>query len=103
MKNSKDLKTFLVNDDLFILSNYAQILRSLGYGHITTFKSGTDCLNQLTEKPDVIFLDCNFDTPSGFDLLKKIRHLDPNIYVVMVSGQEYVQKARESLKYGAFA
>jgi len=103
MTNSKQFKIFLVDDDLFSLSLYEQSLRNLGYQDITTFESGTDCLNQLNQNPQVIFLDHNLDnTLSGFETLKKIKRFDPNTYVVMVSGQEDMQQALDALRYGAF-
>ena len=102
MTKAKNFKIFLVDDDLFSLSIYEQNLRSLGYKHISTFQSGTDCLDQLTQKPDVIFLDYYLDVLSGFDVLKKIKHFDRNIYVVMVSVQGDMQMALDSLRYGAF-
>jgi polysaccharide export outer membrane protein len=34
--------------------------------------------------------------------LKKIKRFDPNIFVVMLSGQESMKTAVDSLKYGAF-
>jgi DNA-binding NtrC family response regulator len=39
---------------------------------------------------------------TGFEVLKKIKRFNPNIYVVMVSGQENMKTAIDSLKYGAF-
>jgi polysaccharide export outer membrane protein len=42
------------------------------------------------------------DTLNGFEVLNKIKRFDPNINVVMVSGQEDLQIALNALKYGAF-
>jgi polysaccharide export outer membrane protein len=42
------------------------------------------------------------DDISGFEVLKKIKRFNPNIYVVMVSGQETIKTAVDALKYGAF-
>jgi polysaccharide export outer membrane protein len=39
---------------------------------------------------------------TGFEVLKKIKRYNPNIYVVMVSGQENIKTAVDALKYGAF-
>lgn len=97
-----EYKIFLVDDDAFSLALYEQSLRNLGYQSIRTFGNGTDCLNALIEKPQVIFLDHNMDNLSGFEVLKKIKRFDPNIYVVMVSGQENMQQALDSLRFGAF-
>jgi DNA-binding NtrC family response regulator len=97
-----EFKIFLVDDDAFSLALYEQTLRSLGCTQISTYNNGTDCLNALIEKPQVIFLDHNMDNLTGFEVLKKIKRFDPNIYVVMVSGQENMQQALDALRFGAF-
>jgi DNA-binding NtrC family response regulator len=96
------VKIFLVDDDVFSLNMTEQHIRNLGYEQVTTFSSGTDCLNNLDKKPDVIFLDHNMDVLNGFEVLKKIKRVDPNTYVVMFSGQENLKTAVDSLKFGAF-
>jgi DNA-binding NtrC family response regulator len=50
----------------------------------------------------VIFLDHHMDDISGFEVLKKIKRFDANIFVVMLSGQESMATAVDSLKFGAF-
>ena len=97
-----DYKIFLVDDDLFCLHLHEQHLKTLGIRDISKFETGTDCLNNLIEYPDIIFLDHKMDTLSGFDVLKKVKRFDPNINVVMISGQEDLQTAINSLKFGAF-
>ena len=81
---------------------YEQHIKNLGYEDITLFQNGTDCLNNLIEYPNIIFLDHKMDTLNGFEVLKKIKRFDPNINVVMVSGQDDLQIALNALKYGAF-
>jgi len=93
---------FLVDDDAFYLALLKKRLINRGYKTISAFTNGVDCLNALSEKPDVIFLDHNMDTFSGYEVLKKIKRHDPNIFVVMVSGQEDIKTAVDSLKHGAF-
>lgn len=102
MKPIDQLKIFIVDDDEFYQYLFQQHLLSQGYKDITIFSSGYDCLGNLYEKPDVIFLDHNMDTISGYEVLKKIKRFDPNIYVVMVSAQEKIKTAVDSLKHGAF-
>lgn len=97
-----DYKIFLVDDDTFCLDMYEQHLRNLEFQDISKYQSGPDCLNSLTEYPDIIFLDYKMDTLNGFEVLKKIKRFNPNINVVMVSGQEDLQAAVDALKYGAF-
>ena len=102
MEIVKNYKIFLVDDDLFCLNMYEQHIRNLGYEDISLFQNGTDCLNNLTQYPNIVFLDHKMDTLSGFEVLKKIKRFDPNINVVMVSGQENLQTGLNALKYGAF-
>jgi len=93
---------FLVDDDPFYIELLKQQLSTKGFQNVATFQNGVDCLNALGLKPDVIFLDHNMDTFSGYEVLKKIKRYDPNIFVVMVSGQEDIKTAVDSLKNGAF-
>lgn len=98
----KLLKIFLVDDDLFSLNMYQQHLLNLGYDDVVTFANGTDCLHALTQQPDIIFLDHTMDVLNGLEILKKIKRFNPDIYVVFLSGQENLETAVESLKFGAF-
>lgn len=95
-------KIFLVDDDLFSLNLYRQTLENLGYTDVSLFLNGTICLNHLHQKPRIIFLDHNMDDMNGFEVLKKIKRYDPDIYVVILSAQESMKVAVDSLKFGAF-
>ena len=100
MENSVNI--FLVDDDLFSLNIYRQGLENLGYHKVSLFLNGTICLNNLNQKPDIIFLDHNMDDLTGFEVLKKIKRVEPNVFVVIVSAQENMKIAVDALKYGAF-
>lgn len=93
---------FVVDDDRFHLEIMNQILSDASVGHISTFDSGVDCLNEIHQNPDVIFLDHQMDIYSGFETLRKIKRYNPNIFVVMVSAQEDIDTAVATLKHGAF-
>lgn len=101
MKTS-DWKIFLVDDDPFNLQITRHHLESIGYTDIHVFVNGTDCLNRLTDRPNAVLLDHRMEDISGFEVLKKIKRYDPNIYVVMLSGQERIETAIASMRHGAF-
>lgn len=96
------IKIFLVDDNLFTLNIYFKELDDSGYEDVSLFLNGTLCLNNLHHKPHVIFLDHNMDDVTGFEVLKKIKRFDPNIFVVVVSAQEEMKVAVDALKFGAF-
>lgn len=102
MKNLIDKKIFIVDDDIFTCHVYTKHLNNLDFSNIQTYQSGVDCVNNLIEKPEIIFLDYQMEHLDGFETLKKIKRFDPEIFVIMVSGQTDMSSAIESLKFGAF-
>ena len=102
MENQTQLKFFIVDDDVFCAKLYEQFLNNINCNDIVYFDNGKDCLLNLNQNPDIIFLDHNMDDLSGFEVLKKIKRYSPNIYIVMISAQENIKTAVDALKYGAF-
>ncbi|SFW75771.1 response regulator [Chitinophaga sancti] len=102
MDTSTDFRIFVVDDDEFCLNLYRQHLTKQGYKDIKTFQNGAECLIELTDNPDVIFLDHGMHDLSGIEVLKKIKRFNPDIYVVFISGQEDIETAVSALKFGAF-
>lgn len=98
----KLFKVFLVDDDIFSLNIYRQELENIGIKDISLFLNGRICLNNLHLKPKVIFMDHDMDEMTGFEVLKKIKRVDPSIYIIIVSAQENMKIAVDSLKHGAF-
>jgi len=95
-------KIFLVDDNVFSLSIYQQGLENLGYKDVSLFFDGTHCIDNLHQKPTIVFLDYNMDDMSGLEVLDKIRRNDPDIFVVIVSAQEDPKLAVTVLNHGAF-
>lgn len=102
MSKNNSPKIVLADDDEFCLSVYEQEISSLGFKEVKKYSSGAELLKNLHEKPDIIFLDYNLGDIKGLELLKQIKKFDPNIYVVIVSGQSDMDVTVELLKNGAF-
>jgi signal transduction histidine kinase len=102
MNSTSTLKIFLVDDDPFCQAMYEQHLQNLGFNDIYVFSSGTDLLNSLNQKPDLVFLDYNLDDYKGTDLLAKIKEHNPETFVVIVSGQSDMEITVSLMNKGAF-
>lgn len=98
----KDYKIFLVDDNTFSLHLYQEHLRKEGYNNLHLFEDGTSFLNKLSDMPKIVILDHGLPDINGLEVLRRIKRMDPNIYVIMLSSQEDLMVAVDSLKYGAF-
>jgi DNA-binding NtrC family response regulator len=101
MATYPDLKIFIVDDDIFCLTLYEQFLRNLGYTNVKSFNAGDDCLAELKEQPELIFLDYNMEGLNGIEVLKKIKAFNPDIMVYIITGQESSMVAVEAIRSGA--
>ena len=96
-----DLKIFIVDDDVFCLTLYAQFLKNLGYDNITSFNSGEECLTGLGEQPALVFLDYNMEGMNGIEVLKRIKTFNPAIYVIIISGKGDAKVAAKAMEQHA--
>jgi DNA-binding NtrC family response regulator len=102
MLNILEQKIFIVDDEVLINKLLCRALQNLGYEDVQTFANGTDCINALSDEPFIILLDYEMEGLNGFDVLKKIKRYNPNTYVIMISSQDDVSNAVDTLKFGAF-
>ena len=73
-----------------------------GFTNVKTYNDPQDFLKSLVDEPYLVILDFQFDDTTGLDVLREIKTLNPEIHVIMLSGQEYISNAVSTLKYGAF-
>jgi len=74
---------------------------------IETFPTGESCIKNLTNNPDVIILDYQLDgidktAMNGVDTLDKIKAINPDIPVVMLSSQDKIDVAINCMHHRAF-
>lgn len=93
-------RIFIVEDDPW----YGEILEyhlSLNPEYqVTRFSNGRDCLSSLHKKPALITVDFSLPDMNGQELYKQIRRIDPDVPVIVISGQEDISTAVELLKLG---
>lgn len=104
MKSSKNhiqYKVFIVEDNTL----YARILKKQlvddNY-QVKVFHNGTDFIEHLHEKPDVITLDYTLPDMTGHNVLEKIQKELPSAHVIVISAQENIDTAINLMKNGAY-
>lgn len=106
MAYNNKIKLTLVDDDaVFLKLLEIEFLQQPEYT-VETFATGELCIKNLINKPDVIILDYNLDCDdeyalTGMDTLDKIRTINPDIPVVIVSSQDRIKVAINCMQHGA--
>ena len=107
MKTENKISLFLVDDDaLFLKSLEIDFLQHADFA-IETFDTGELCLKSLSHNPDVIILDYQLDgiektAMNGLDILDKIKAVNPDIPIVMLSAQDKIEVAINCMHHRAF-
>ena len=107
MKNGNKISLFLVDDDaLFLKSLEIEFVHHTDFT-VETFATGELCLENLSHNPDVIILDYHLNgvdknAMNGIETLDKIKALNPDIPVVMLSSQDKIDVAISCMHHRAF-
>ena len=77
----------VVEDQLFSRKMMHDALRD--FGMVESAKDAKDALaSYLTQPPHIAFLDIELNGENGHDLAKIIRQIDPEAFIVMVTGNK---------------
>lgn len=100
MKTS--LTILLVDDEAHIRKFVGLILKQLCTSRVLEASNGLEALAIYErEKPDFVLLDVNMPNMTGLETLKKLRELDPNCVVVMLTSLANRQTIDEAIELGA--
>ena len=102
MKNEKNEMIFIVDDEPMWIELLKELLESLGYTNIMTFESGTACLENIRENPDIVFLDYQMEDKDGLSTLKGIKDYYTGICVIFTTATEDIAVAVNAMKEGSF-
>ncbi|GAB3303326.1 sigma-54-dependent transcriptional regulator [Hymenobacter tenuis] len=69
---------------------------------IRRFTTAQACLDNLSDKPDIITLDYSLPDGQGDQVLRQIKERLPEVAVIVISGQEDVRTAIGLLRQGAY-
>ena len=98
----KNMRIFIVDEDPICRELYKQYLLNMGFIKIDLFENGKECIKKLDKIPDLIFVDNCIASDDCIENLKKIKRINPDIYIVFLSEPGDIELAIRALKLGAF-
>ena len=98
----KKIKILVVDDEMSIRESLSGWLQQDGY-QVETADGGPSALTKTREKRfDIMLIDVKMPEMDGLTLLKKIKEVDPDTAIVMMTAHGAIQDAVEAMKFGAF-
>lgn len=98
---------FLVDDEPIQNEMLKDYLNERFLYEILTFESGEEMLKNMHLNPEIVVLDYHLsahipNAKNGVEILKTVKEKYPTVQVIMLSGQDKINVAVDSMKYGAY-
>jgi len=98
----KKHKVLFIDDDVTFSLVMRKELSRMGYSVVCVGK-GETAIEELKKRNfDVIVLDIKMPGIGGLKTLKRIKKMEPEVEVIMLTGQATIESAVESMKIGAY-
>ena len=99
---AKAIKVAIVDDEQDMRQSISQWLALSGF-ETETFASATDALKNISnDYPGIVVTDIKMPGMDGMQFLKRIKGIDSNLPVIMITGHGDVPMAVEAMRMGAF-
>ncbi len=92
----------VIDDDQSFRSYLTTLLEAIGY-RVTCFASGEEAVEALEKglAPSMIILDIIMEGLSGIEVLKKVRRIQEDLPIIMLTGVDQTQTIVEAMRFGA--
>ncbi len=97
-----DTKILIVDNDRQICSILSRLMKKQGCLPLVAYEGKTALKMILSESPDVLLLDNMMPEMTGMELLKRVRQLDPDLPIIMITAYADICGAVNATKAGAF-
>jgi len=95
-------KILVVDDEQLIRWSLEQNLKKQGY-EVVTAGSGEDALRLVREEaPDLMLLDIQLPGMNGIEVLEKVKELEEEVVVIMVTALGVLETAVKAMRLGAY-
>ncbi|NHZ72915.1 MAG: response regulator [Nitrospirae bacterium] len=99
--DSPKARILAVDDEPVVLDSFRKILILEGYS-IDTVETAQEALGLVRKHDyDFVFTDLKMPGMDGLDLTKAVKHVRPDIDVVMITGYGTIESAVDTMRFGA--
>ncbi len=93
----------MVDDEVFLLKSFELTLNDAGITNVATCNDSREAMAKIAEVDAyMVMLDLSMPHLGGEELLEKIKSENPNIPVVIITGNNEIESAVRCMKNGAF-
>ena len=96
-------KILVVDDDKTVRGFLELFLETKGFANVVSAENGEDAI-KIVEKENVklILLDVMLPGMNGVEVLRKIKAINKDISVIMITGYPDEEKAKEAIREGVY-
>jgi len=102
MQNTKNPLIFVVEDNQMYNKLVVSYLKTNKFTNVESYLSGEEALNNMHKNPDIIIQDYLLEGMTGIEVLIKAKKINPTVEFIFLSGQDSIDIAINSMKYGAY-
>jgi two-component system chemotaxis response regulator CheY len=97
-----DLKAMVVDDDDHVRTFLVVLVRKLVTGTVFEARNGIEAVEVYeAERPDIVLLDVNMPLMDGLEALAKLRQINPEAVVIMITSLAMRRVVEDALTAGA--
>ena len=102
MQNSKNPLIFVVEDNQMYNKLVVSYLKTNKFTNVESYSTGEDALKNMDKNPDIVIQDYLLEGMTGIEVLIKAKKTNPNVEFIFLSGQDSIDIAINSMRYGAY-
>ena len=102
MQNNKNPLIFVVEDNQMYNKLVVSYLKTNKFTNVESYLSGEEAIKNMHKNPNIVIQDYLLEGMTGIEVLIKAKKTNPDVEFIFLSGQDSIDVAINSMKYGAY-